>query len=274
MRSGREDAMGDAQGRHGLRRRPDTGATRIASVISLASVVIGLALIAVATARAVSETRAAGTTTSALGASTGESTATASGSPAPASTTSPSTTPVATAPPSPTAVDPADPTAQAAACAAIPTGTVPSFLDVTGVTAGTEVDPRTQVATREVTATLRTSAVGVTQPFSIVIAVLRVGSTEEAGSTRPLDRAGDEQLAVGFDGSHLHKGVRTLAGGTWTLRADTAASDLSYRIDDSGATLFFTGLRPGDRVGVVTAAAAACQSKGLDAQLAPQKTVP
>jgi len=246
--------MEHVQERHaGDRGGLESGSTRIASAVALATAVIGLALVVVAAARGAGELRG--------GAAARGAAATA---PSPATPTRPAPSPTS-APP----VDPADPTAQAAACTAIPSGTVPSFVDVTEVTTGTQVDPRTGVATREVTLTSRASAVGTTEPFSIVVVVRRAGSTAVSTSSRPLDRAGDEQLGVGFDGTHLHKGVRTLAGAAWTTRVDAAAADLTYRISDTGATLFFAGLHAGDHIGVITAGGGACQAGDLDAQLAP-----
>ncbi|HXA30339.1 MAG TPA: hypothetical protein VN193_16510 [Candidatus Angelobacter sp.] len=237
---------------------------RLASAVALASTVVGLALVVVAAARAAGELRATNTLQAAATTPAPATPATTAG----ARSTGPATSSTPLPP-----TDPADPTAQAAACTGIPSGTVPSFVDVATVATGTQVDPRTGVATREVTATLRTSAVGVPEPFSIVVVVLRAGSTAVSTSTRPLDRAGDEQLAVGSDGTHLHKGVRALTGGAWQVRNDAAASDLTYRITGSDATLFFAGLHPGDRIGVITAGAGACQASDLDSQLAPALVV-
>ena len=157
------------------------------------------------------------------------------------------------------------------ACTAIPSGSVPPFLKISAVKAGTDNNPRTGVPTRDASASTTASAFGVTEPFAFGLVVLRQGTPVGAGQDA-IDRAGNAQLFVVSDGGHIQKGIRTYANGTWGSVIGADADNLTYKIDDKGITMFWSGLRAGDRVGFVTAGSSGCASAALDGSLMPQIT--
>ncbi len=163
-----------------------------------------------------------------------------------------------------------DLTALARSCDALPSGSVPPYLHITGLTSGTQTDPRTQVLTPSVTAALAGSPVDVTVPFSITATVLHAGDKAPTSQRQPIDRSGTVQLWVYSDGQARHKGIRTFTGGKWTMRLDAEADALTYRLSSArSATFYWAGLQPGDRFGFVTSAATGCAASGLDGSLAP-----
>ena len=106
-------------------------------------------------------------------------------------------------------------------------------------------------------------------PFAVVAVVSHAGDRPPGAQPRAIDRAGTVQLLYTFDGSQKRKAVRTFAQGDWTTVAD--APELTTVASAAGVSLFWTGLRAGDRFGYVTAAPGACRSAGLDANLQPQQ---
>lgn len=166
-----------------------------------------------------------------------------------------------------------DPTALPGACGGAPSGSVPAFLQMTGSSSAVQTDPRTGIATQEVTATLAASPVSLPVPFSIAATVLPQGTASVFGGTRVIDRTGTEQLYAFYDGQHLHKALRTFAGGTWTTLVDSAANAMTIDLTPSSASFFWSGMHPGDRVGFIAAGSAGCSTLGLNAVFVPQLTV-
>jgi hypothetical protein len=163
---------------------------------------------------------------------------------------------------------------QAARCSVIPTSqAVPGFLHL-GVptSAGPSRDPRTGAPTRRVTATLTGSMLSPTAPFDLVAIVSVPGSAPDAGASSPIDRAGERQLYLTYDGHTKHKAVRTLVNGSWTVQSDTEAGSLTLVISATTVSFYWTGLAPGDELGFVVASGGGCATAGLDANLQP--TIP
>jgi hypothetical protein len=166
-----------------------------------------------------------------------------------------------------------DPAALPGACNGVPSGSVPAFLQMTGSSAAVQTDPRTRIATQEVTTTLAASPVPLSAPFSIAALVLPEGTASVLGATRVIDRVGTEQLYAFYDGQHLHKALRTFANGVWTTLIDSAASAMTIALEQGSASFFWSGIHPGDHVGFITAGSAGCGAFGLNAVFVPQLTV-
>lgn len=177
--------------------------------------------------------------------------------------------------PAPTA-DAASQVTPLAACTSISAAApVPPYLAFTQLTgSGLAPDPRTKKATRSITAGLRASALDVTSPFAIIAIVSRSGDQPPGGQSRPIDRAGTEQLYLFSDGTTKHKAVRTFRDGAWTAVQDAAADGLTYDLTATKLTFFWTGLNSGDQFGFVSSGGApACAQSGLE-QLQPVAPVP
>lgn len=174
-----------------------------------------------------------------------------------------------------TAAAAADPMlALATACPAIPSGSPPAFLQITAVdSAPPQPDPRTQVPARSITATMAASPLDRTTPYAIVAAVVPAGTTTLPSKGAPIDRAGTVQLWLVFDGTAKRKGIRTFAAGTWSLKADAAADQLTFLITARGVTMYWSGLAAGDRFGFVAASADGCGARGLAPNLVPQQVL-
>jgi hypothetical protein len=205
--------------------------------------------------------------------STGELRWTGSGSPKRLGT-APTATPTPTAAPTAPLSGP-DPTALVSACSAIPTGTVPASLQVTGTSSGVKPDPRSQAPTQSVSAALGATPVGVTAPFAIVAVILPQGAGTALPQKRLIDLAGTEQIYAYFDGQKLHKALRTFQNGAWTTVIDSAANVISFALGGAppGAAFFWSGIHPGDKFAFITASASGCSSSGLDSTLMPTLTV-
>ena len=141
---------------------------------------------------------------------------------------------------------------------------------------GIQADPRSGKPTRWVGVNL---AAPIDTPerraaFSIT-AVLSDGSTSAPSLTAPIDRAGTVQLWIFWDGTHLHKGVRTWDGRGWLMvqDADPAGESFTIALGGNQATMFWSGLRPGQHYGFITADQAGCVATALDANLSPTMTV-
>jgi hypothetical protein len=173
--------------------------------------------------------------------------------------------------PSPTA-SPAglDLTALDQACAAIPSGQMPTYLQIkTMLSYPPAADPRTHALVRRVSALTAASLFDVHTPYAVAAVVVRTGHTSATGQARPIDRAGEVQLWTYSDGAARHKGIRTFANGRWTMVQGAAADALTFAIGDLGVSYYWTGLNAGDRFGFVTAASTGCGTAGLDANLQP-----
>jgi hypothetical protein len=158
----------------------------------------------------------------------------------------------------------------AAACTSITASApVPPYLAFTQLSSSTPApDPRTHIPARSITAGLSASALDVTTPFAIIAIVSRAGDKAPTGQSRPIDRAGTEQLYVYLDGTTKHKAVRTFHAGVWTAVQDAAAGDLTYALKADQITFFWTGLNAGDRFGFISASGPTCAESGLS-QLQP-----
>ena len=169
---------------------------------------------------------------------------------------------------------PVDPTVLAGACVSTTSGSVPPYLVMDKVGSGTDPDPRTQIPTRWVGAAGSGSIPAGARPALSFVAILsRAGQPNGAGP-RIIDRLGSLQLWAYWDGSSMHKGIRTFAGGTWQLLVDTQADALTADLHANGIALFWAGLRAGDRYGFVSSSASGCRPVALDAGGTPLETVP
>ena len=96
---------------------------------------------------------------------------------------------------------------------------------------------------------------------------------DERGVSRA-GKSGDAQLYAFVQNGTLHKALRTFSNGGWTTVVDNAATAMTFQLGPGGnATFYWTGLRPGDHYGFITAAPTGCAALGLDAGLSPQLTV-
>jgi hypothetical protein len=167
-------------------------------------------------------------------------------------------------------------TVLADACRTLTSGAGAPYLAIAAVSNDNAVDPRTRVPTPRV-GILTTQAISPSQgkaPFAIVAVVLPAG---DSSPTRGLavDRAGTVQLWISWDGTALHKGIRTWDGRSWRMadERDPASNALTIALDGNTASFYWAGLRPGTRVGFVTADAAGCSARSLDATGRPSEVV-
>jgi hypothetical protein len=181
-------------------------------------------------------------------------------------------TPTLTPTPTPLVAGPAAPSV-ANACTALPSGSVPPYLQITGWTSGKKTDPVTHVAEESVTATLAGNPTGVNAPFAIIAVIFPAGVTTTPMFSMPLiDTIGTAQLYAWADGTARHKALRTFSGGTWVT--DNNPSSMHFSLSsDKTATLFWTGMHAGDQFGFVTAAPAGCASAALTPTFTPQGLV-
>lgn len=195
--------------------------------------------------------------------------ATASTRPTAPATGVPAATPVA----SPTARS-VDPTILAGTCAAIPTGTVASYLVLDRVGSGIDTDPRTQALSPWVGAAGpgQIPAQGERKELSFAAVVSRAGQPNGTGA-RPIDRMGATQLWAYWDGGALHKGLRTWNGSAWEMKVDAEADAMTLALRANGVVFYWAGLRAGDRFGFVSAEASACRGVAIDTSGAPTETI-
>jgi hypothetical protein len=197
----------------------------------------------------------------------GELTWNGSGPPRPGGTAPP------TPSPTPSLVEGPPAPGVANTCAALPSGTVPPYLQMTGWTSGIQTDPATHASEESVTVMLAGSPVGVPAPFAIVAVIFPANATQSPAFASPLiDNIGTVQLYAWSDGQKRHKALRTFQGGTWTT--DDNPSTMHFALASAGtAKLFWTGMHPGDRFGFVSAAPTGCSAAALSSTLMPLGTV-
>jgi hypothetical protein len=162
------------------------------------------------------------------------------------------------------------------ACRSLPMGSVPAYLAVASVANDIGPDPRTQASTRRVgvvTAQSITPSQG--KPAYSITAVLLPTGASAPTSGVPVDRAGTVQLWIFWDGTALHKGIRTWNGQSWRMtdENDPASNALTISVGDNAASFYWAGLQAGERFGFVTADTGGCTANALGADLTPIATV-
>lgn len=191
----------------------------------------------------------------------------------PSATTAPATLPASDLP----TASGVDVVAPAEACTAIPSGKLPSGLAAVSSASGIGSDPVAGYSNPFVSVRLA-SAVGTGTPaFDLIAVVLPYQATLPAASATaspsapPVDRAGTLQLVAYWNGSSWVGALRSWSGAAWGL---TIAAGSGVNISQNGATvtLFWQGLAPGDKYGVIVASAAGCADLGLSSALAPEQT--
>jgi hypothetical protein len=193
----------------------------------------------------------------------------------------PSATPTqATLPPSdlPTG-SPVDVVSAAEACTAIPSGQVPSQLRIASVTSGIGSDPAVGYSNPYVSVRLGGTVASGTTAFSLIAVILPFQATMPvttatatvSPSAPPVDRAGTLQLVAYWNGTAWTGALRSWSGGVWGLTIGTGSG---VDISQNGATvtIFWQGLAPGDKYGVIMASSTGCADLGLSSSLVPGQT--
>ncbi len=79
----------------------------------------------------------------------------------------------------------------------------------------------------------------------------------------PVDRLGQLQLWILWDGTNLHKSVRTWDGTAWTTRVDAEAEPLTIQIGDTGAAFWFPDVHPGENMAGLIAMPNVCEAVAI-----------
>ncbi len=206
------------------------------------------------------------------------------------------TAPVTVAPPSlatlpasdqPTG-SPANVLAPDATCTSIPTGQLPAGLALVSTSSGIGTDPAVGYSNPFITIQLSGAVQTATPAFSLTAAILPFGSTALPSATAspggtalaggtapatsgPINRAGTLQLIAYWTGSAWQGALRTWSGSAWSLAVDEPSGVNVVGRGDS-VTLYWEGLAPGDRYGVIVASSTGCADLGLSAALVPEQT--
>lgn len=152
-----------------------------------------------------------------------------------------------------------DLTALAAECAVVPQGDVPGWRP-SDPTSGVAPHPDTGDPARSLAVRLEGfTRVEGSPPFSLA-AVIEQSGREVGSGSAAIDALGSAQLWARWDGSTLHRGVRTWDGTAWVMRQGSAASDLAVVFSSASARFFWTSLESGDGFEFVLASDGACES--------------
>ena len=206
------------------------------------------------------------------------------------------TAPIAVAPPAQATLpasdlptgSPANVLAPIAACTSIPTGQLPTGLALVSTSSGIGTDPAVGYSNPFITVQMSGTVQSATPAFSLIAAVLPFGSTALASATAapsttalasgtasatggPVNRAGTLQLIAYWSGSKWHGALRSWSGSAWSLSVD-ASSGVDVVQNEVSVTLYWEGLAPGDRYGVIVASSTGCADLGLSSTLVPEQT--
>lgn len=156
------------------------------------------------------------------------------------------------------------------------TAELPPFPRPQTVTSGQGPDPRTNVSTPFISTTFAgpvPTEASSRAPFSVTVVLSRAGQGTSDG-TRAIDRTGSMQLWAYWDGTTMHKAIRTWTGTSWQVRTNTAADELTVALRAQSLAVYWNGLRAGDQYGSIVAAAGGCRSIGTDDRGRPQQRIP
>jgi hypothetical protein len=110
-------------------------------------------------------------------------------------------------------------------------------------------------------------------PFAITIAVRR--APVPGSGPLAIDAVGDIQLVAYWDGHSLSRGLRTFAGGQWTVhRDDAVAKGLVMEVRPAALVFYWNGFQPGDKIGVIASDSHGCANIGIKAPNTPVAPLP
>jgi hypothetical protein len=166
--------------------------------------------------------------------------------------------------------------APAQACAAIPSGQVPSGLAPTATTSGIGVDPAVGYSNPYIGVQLAGPVPKGTPAFSLIAVVLPFGSTPQPSSAAspraaPVDRAGTLQVIGYWDGSQWHGALRVWSGAAWSLSVD-ASSGVDVVANGATVTLYSQSVPAGAKYGVIVATSSGCSDLGMSSALVPEES--
>lgn len=183
-------------------------------------------------------------------------------------TTTASTTssPTTTAPSTTTAAPaPFDPTDVVAACRDLD-GPAPATIAPTGLSHGVSEDPRLHRSRPFVGVTYQgpNTRPAPGAPPMVIVAVLDAAPAGGGNGTRLIDRLGDTQLYLYWDGAKYDKALRTWDGRRWTLDMAAPAA-LTNAVGATSTRFWYEPLPAGTPFGVIVATADGCQALGITA---------
>jgi hypothetical protein len=166
--------------------------------------------------------------------------------------------------------------APAEACAAIPSGQVPSGLAPTGTGSGIGVDPGVGYSNPYIAVQLAGPVQNGSPAFSLIAAILPFGSTPHPSAAvspkaTPVDGAGTLQVIGYWDGSQWHGALRVWSGAAWSLSVDES-SGVDVVASGSTVTLYSQSVPAGSKYGIIVATSSGCSDLGMSSALVPEES--